>query len=400
MKSKLLFCLLTLGLSGQAQWKYNAPLQLYSIISCENNLYAGLSGGGVYRSRDNGITWVAVNNGIQFGGAYIFSLTSRNDSIYAGGFGEVCFTNDQGENWSLLNLNLPLNSYVYALIVKDNYLFAGVGQYNMDNDNGVYRKQLNGSVWTKLIDGLPANISVNAFVKNNNTLFAGTATGVYKSSNNGNSWTSSNDGISPGINVKSLHVINGNLLAGTTNGIFVSSDNGSNWSYSAGLPESSVVTCFTSNNDIVVAGTYQGAFSSTDNGLTWTDFNDGLPNLMSFYALTTHENYYYAGTGGGIYTTNPNLPTSISENETDFPETRAIYPNPSSSLVTILTGRQFKNATLTIFNLQGQVVKQINNLTEPTVIFHRNDLPAGHYFIRLAQDDKVIISDKLVITDN
>ena len=76
-----------------------------------------------------------------------------------------------------------------------------------------------------------------------------------------------------------------------------------------------------------------------------------------------------------------------------------IYPNPFSTQITLQTDKFFKEATLTVYNLQGQTVKQIDNLSGQTIIFNRGNLPSGLYFIRLTEENKVIAADKLVITD-
>jgi len=76
-----------------------------------------------------------------------------------------------------------------------------------------------------------------------------------------------------------------------------------------------------------------------------------------------------------------------------------VFPNPFSTQTTLQTDKIFKEATLTVYNLYGQQVKQINNISGQTVTFFRNDLPRGLYFLRLAQENKVIATDKLVIID-
>ena len=54
MKIKLVICLLALSYSANAQWQniYTFPNPAYSFITSNNNLYAGLGGGGVYMSQD------------------------------------------------------------------------------------------------------------------------------------------------------------------------------------------------------------------------------------------------------------------------------------------------------------------------------------------------------------
>jgi WD40 repeat protein len=109
----------------------------------------------------------------------------------------------------------------------------------------------------------------------------------------------------------------------------------------------------------------------------------GLPNFIDFFD--------YSNT---IF----NCQTGIEE-ENYFGKT-LISPNPFSTLTTLQTGKSFKGATLTVHNSFGQTVKQINNLTGQTIVFHRENLASGLYFIRLTEDNKTFATDKLIITDN
>jgi len=403
LKSILSICFVVLIFEAHAQWQnihtFSSPA--YALISSENILFAGLGGGGVYASQDSGAAWLEVNNGIQFGGAYIFSLASRNDSIFAGGFGEVNFSDNGGADWSLLNLNLGLNSFVYALIIKDNYLFAGVGH---DTGNGIYRKQLNESGWTPVNEGLPANVGVYALAIVNNALFAGTDAGVYTSENNGTTWTQSNDGIPPGLSVKSLIVANTNILAGTTDGVFYSADNGNMWSTATGLPPGSVVTCFTGNDNYVVAGTYESVYFSADNGMKWTKFNNGLDSIVSFYSLTSLGNNIFAGTGAGISTTNSVFKLSyaaLSVNEKVYMHGNVlnVFPNPFSDQAMVQCSIPLHNATLLIENFTGQIVKRMDHINGHSVLLPGDGLSTGLYVVRIQQDQRIIVAKKIVLTD-
>ncbi|MBI4931673.1 MAG: T9SS type A sorting domain-containing protein [Bacteroidetes bacterium] len=102
------------------------------------------------------------------------------------------------------------------------------------------------------------------------------------------------------------------------------------------------------------------------------------------------------GTGGAVTT----LCFANGVNEIEQKNIISIYPNPFSTQTTLQTDKFFKNATLTVYNLYGQTVKQIDNLAGQTIIFHRDNLRSGLYFIRITQDNKIITADKLVITDN
>lgn len=404
MKTKLILCFLIVTGFANAQWQNinTLPNPAISFITCNNNLFAGLAGGGVYRSQDRGNSWEAVNNGIQMGGAYVFSLISRNDSLYAGGFGEVYFSKDYGSNWVSLNLNLDLNDKVFTLILKDNYLFAGIGN---GSNNGVYRKQLNDSVWSEVSNGLPANTKINAFAVLDNILFAGTDSGVYSSRNYGADWTSANNGISSGIPVKSLFTVNGNILAGTPNGVFVTSDTGNSWSTSGGLGANSNITCFTSNTHYIVAGAYDCSYYSSDNGGTWSKIKNEIDSIVSFYSLTTLGNFFYAGTGHGIELSNSVFRFAYStltdtENNLASDNSWFVYPNPVVLSATIHINSSVKNAELDIYSLFGQKIQTIKNISGPDITFKRDKLPCGMYFIRLSKGNRILYSDKIVIADN
>jgi hypothetical protein len=90
--------------------------------------------------------------------------------------------------------------------------------------------------------------------------------------------------------------------------------------------------------------------------------------------------------------------TSINEN--NISHNLSIYPNPFCTQTILQTDIFFKNATLTVDNVFGQQVKQIKNISGQTIIFLRDNLASGLYFVRLTQDGKTFSVDKLVITDN
>ena len=86
---------------------------------------------------------------------------------------------------------------------------------------------------------------------------------------------------------------------------------------------------------------------------------------------------------------------NLSENNTSV----SVYPNPFSIHTTIQSAIVLKNAILTVYNLQGQAVKEIVNISGQTITLNRNNLPSGLYFIRLTENNKVIAANKLFITD-
>jgi len=75
-----------------------------------------------------------------------------------------------------------------------------------------------------------------------------------------------------------------------------------------------------------------------------------------------------------------------------------IFPNPFSSSTTLQVNENLKDATLTVYNSFGQIVKEIKNLSGLTVVLSLDNLACGSYFVRLTDENK-IYTNKLVLTD-
>ena len=76
-----------------------------------------------------------------------------------------------------------------------------------------------------------------------------------------------------------------------------------------------------------------------------------------------------------------------------------IYPNPFSTQTTLQSDHFFMDATMMIFNTRGQLVQKIENISGPTITLFRNNLPNGQYFIKISEEKKIIMADKIIITD-
>jgi len=77
-----------------------------------------------------------------------------------------------------------------------------------------------------------------------------------------------------------------------------------------------------------------------------------------------------------------------------------IAPNPFNNVCIIQTDKVFDNSTLIVYNSYGQIVKQIKNISGQSITLHRDNLPSGIYFLQLTQDNEILTTDKIIITDN
>ena len=90
--------------------------------------------------------------------------------------------------------------------------------------------------------------------------------------------------------------------------------------------------------------------------------------------------------------------TSVEHNESLGNIT--VYPNPFSSSSTIRLNDPVTSAEVTIYDLYGQKIRTIKNISGQEINIGRENLPGGVYFINVMENDKIIATNKLVITDN
>jgi photosystem II stability/assembly factor-like uncharacterized protein len=259
-----------------------------------NNLFAGTSANGVYRSTDNGTSWTNIYRSF----LVAKSLTAIGTNLFACNSLGVFISTDYGISWSYANSGLT-NTCVYSLTTVPGdsgrtNLYAGTA------GGGIFLSANNGANWTPVTTGLSDYVISLAIdhSDNNNIFYAGTIfNGVFRSTNNGSNWTKISTGMtSPQIN--SLIISGSYLFAGTdVDGVYRSSDNGSHWDIAnSGFPPNGRIYALASNDSIIFASTESTLFRSTNNGKLWTRILYGL----AVKALAVKDNYLYAGTSNGV----------------------------------------------------------------------------------------------------
>ena len=121
------------------QWMKKCPEggSVNCFVKNGTDLFAGTFGG-VYKSSDNGATWTLSNSGIDILDIRCMLVTSSK--IYAGSSGGIYSSSDGGANWSLCGF---ANKRIYAMVELNNTIFS----INR-NDWGVYKSIDGGVTWT------------------------------------------------------------------------------------------------------------------------------------------------------------------------------------------------------------------------------------------------------------
>ncbi len=183
-----------------------------------------------------------------------------------------------------------------------------------------------------------------------------------------------------------------------------------NSNYSCTLPNNSsncqAAFTYTTNGDI---SSFANSSTADDSiiAIRW-DFNDGTP----FYWDINNPDHVFVNPTGypclHIQTSKgcqSQTCDTIIVNETGITESLkansfSISPNPFSAQTSLNLKQALNHATITICNSYGQHVKELKNVSGQAITLYRDSLPIGLYFIHVSQDNKLIATGKLVITNN
>ncbi len=213
-----------------------------SVIYAATGNYAG-SGGGIYKSGDQGITWTRLETNlpnVSIKGLAI--VGSGRDKLLLATTDQATFTSGDGVTWT--QVNKPAGSsgfghYQFAVSQDRKSLYAVV------ESQGLARTQDGGQSWTPLNDGLPATDQGMPYlgalaIDSTNPLvmyagmsaFVGAGQGVYKSVDGGETWAASNKGmLDYAISALAVDPANPQVVyAGSSSGdLFKSTDGGGTW---------------------------------------------------------------------------------------------------------------------------------------------------------------------------
>ncbi|MCX6304682.1 MAG: T9SS type A sorting domain-containing protein [Bacteroidetes bacterium] len=293
-------------------------------------IYAGSQYGGVYRSTNNGDSWIPKFNGLP-GGASVTQMLVNGSSIFAGTsywskLGQGVFrSDDHGDTWVAKNTGIEVSAngyftdlYITGLARTSTYLFASTYQ------NGIFRSSNNGDSWVKVFDaygppdstgiGIDSTVfrMVYAMCAVGDVIFAGGSSGtvsqqgIYRSFDQGLTWDVVSTGFPSGNNIYQLVSSGSDFYAKTSFGFFWSPSNGD---YFIGInngiskPEGAANGTICAEGPVIYAATNDGnegpkTYKSVNHGSTWTS----IPALSAYMveALLSNGDNVFAGNLGNF----------------------------------------------------------------------------------------------------
>lgn len=330
-----------------------------ALTSNDSVIIAGTMDGGIFRSTDDGETWIHSSTGLT--SDRVASLAADSTNIFAGTASEsggVFRSTDEGRTWSLTGLN---HREVGALAVSDKIALAGVlpNMLGTTYTGGLFISTNDGLSWTQSINS--GQSWTSSVVVSDSVIFATDESGaeIFISTDNGGSWTSQSVFTFGG---RSIAVIGQDVYVGALVrfGGYRSTDEGKSWTYVGSDGPNLVVTALLAEDNILFAA--YPLYFSRDAGLTWTESDLGLKDNDYITSLTAKDNYLFAGSNNGqVWKVSiPAIITAVRENRTSVPSKFALaqnYPDPFNPATTISFDLNERSVVrLEIYNLLGQKV--------------------------------------------
>jgi photosystem II stability/assembly factor-like uncharacterized protein len=284
---------------------------IYSSCSNGKDLYIGTTTNGIFRSSDEGKTWLAVNNGIldkEKCSVYSFNnvlyATTSIESPCCPTINKIYKSTDNGNSWTSIwdSAILYYENNISDRIGKidkigfiDNNIFISIGKYLIKSSD-------NGKNWGEVFENtISTRARVENILKLNNNIFILCYNGSYesqlfKSTDDGNNFAIVNNiSSNPDQQYCSITASNSNLFLGTsgtnyvdaqmnekTRGVYVSDKDGTNWKLDnkdfdlTGYSVKFSALFYDKETNIIYVGCSNGGtnndnkvFKSVNNGINW-----------------------------------------------------------------------------------------------------------------------------------
>ena len=252
---------------------------IFAFAQKENILYAG-TGGDLFYSINGGGSWQQMTRLEDPG---ITAVAFINDALYIGRPDKGIFrSDDDGESWIPINDGLAYRD-IQRLIVSGSTLFA-------KTPNGVFRLKAGENSWTKLVivDAWKLNTAesdITGFTVSGEIIYAATGDGdLLRSRDMGDWWAS----IKP---KKAIQRLDGELAAvgntifhigsGSADGrVYRSNDAGSSWRmFNTSLINQTTQSITVLSEKTLYLGASDGVFRSTDGAESWTKINHPVSSI-------------------------------------------------------------------------------------------------------------------------
>lgn len=412
LKTSLLSALISFGVTLKAQtWDSiisgipvtaasgNLPPACFEILPVNNQTILSAVAGGVYRSTNNGNSWLSVKTGGYNGFKKVNN--GRILLLGLGGFlGSAISTSDNGGlSWTSSVSGIDPGSSANVSIEDASLSPNGTIYIASRQNRGVYASTDNGNTWVEKAVGIAGSTSAlwSILAVDDNTIIVGASNGIYRSTDAGTTWalvlnTSSSSSYVMTMKKNSL----GTIYAGLVSGVIRKSvDNGLTWTNtSLSGSSASIYDIEIDSNDNIYVSSFLGGivkYSSSETPIGVFGYSaNGLANTrvvdLSIDESGSNPLFYACcnsttGTGGCMYRLG--LTSTVGIEKLSSSNNIFIYPNPANQFIQI-QGIDFNEGVrVKIISIEGKIMKDEME-TQSTI--NVSNLNTGMYFLELTDN--------------
>jgi photosystem II stability/assembly factor-like uncharacterized protein len=375
---------------------------IWSLATSGSKIFAGtdIQGqpttvqGGVCYSYDNGANWTVANTGLTK--VYIQALAIKDSNIFIGHDHGISLSTNFGVDWKdVTPKQFSALSTTNSIAIFGSDIYAGI------DFDGVVLSTNNGTSWVSVNNGLTRENEfgtwfqgINSFTKSGSNIFGIGFYGVFITKNNGNTWSTINSGL-PNFVAGNCIVANGNyIFIGTRidSFLYYSTDNGTSWNARNDGMKQYAVNSIIVNGSIMYAGTDSGIYLSRNNGINWSNISSDLP-YVCIKSLAINDLYLFVGTNdGGVWRRSlQDILTSVADSKSIPPSSFMLeqnYPNPFNPTTTIeYSIPKQSHITIKVYDLLGrEITTLVNEEKSPgsyEVKFNGSSFTSGVYLFRM-----------------
>jgi photosystem II stability/assembly factor-like uncharacterized protein len=241
------------------------------VIGQPHTYYMGTTGGGVWKTADDGITWKNISDGFfKTGTVGAIAVAESDPNVVVVGMGEhaargvmtsmgdgVYKSTDAGKTWK--HIGLDNSRHISDVIIHPTnpdiiYITAQGAQYGPSQERGIYRSNNGGATWKKIlyVNDRTGASSLSMDMNNPRILYAsmwqharypwtmesgGDKSGLYKSTDGGDTWEKMEGGLPKAFGKSGISVSRANSnrvfavieAEGKKGGVYRSDDAGKKW---------------------------------------------------------------------------------------------------------------------------------------------------------------------------
>jgi photosystem II stability/assembly factor-like uncharacterized protein len=298
-----------------------------------NTFYCAAAGGGIWKTTDGGALWVPLTDFLTSCAAGGLALDPNNPAVLYYGTGEQNYSGDswygdgiykstnEGETWVKVATTAVGQRFSQLVVdpTNSNIVYAA-------GSVGVFKSTNAGGTWTSTSSGNSANCLI---MDPTNTQVLYTTTGgsgvntVRKSTNGGGSWTALSGGLpADGRRTQLAMAPSNNMIlyasiansSGGLAGLYRTTDGGDTWTLQASTPNylssqgwyDNAVCVHPTNPDFVVVGGLD-VYTSSNAGVTltqrtsWSTTSASNMSHADIHYLEYNGSVLYCGSDGGVY---------------------------------------------------------------------------------------------------